>query len=83
LVHACIRPVRYFGGTLPPVRHPERIDVVTPRENVEDVHASTEWAKETPQAERVIEKASVEKHEDAREHSHVMKESSWSEKSPS
>jgi isocitrate dehydrogenase len=54
------RPVRHFGGTLPPVRHPERIDVVIPRENVEDVHVGTERAKETPQADRVIEKPSAE-----------------------
>jgi isocitrate dehydrogenase len=52
---ACIRPVRYFDGTPAPVTHPERMNVVIFRENTEDVYAGIEWAKGTPQAERVIE----------------------------
>src|SRR5438128_2478163 len=52
---ACIRPVRYFSGTPAPVTHPERMNVVIFRENTEDVYAGIEWAKGTPQAERVIE----------------------------
>ncbi len=54
-LYACVRPVRYFAGTPAPVRHPERMDVVIFRENTEDVYAGIEWAKGTPQAERVIE----------------------------
>jgi isocitrate dehydrogenase len=54
-LYACIRPVRYFAGTPAPVTHPERMDVVIFRENTEDVYAGIEWAKGTPQAERVIE----------------------------
>jgi isocitrate dehydrogenase len=54
-LYACIRPVRYFSGTPAPVVHPELMDVVIFRENTEDVYAGIEWAKGTPQAERVIE----------------------------
>jgi len=52
---ACIRPVRYFEGTPAPVTHPERMNVVIFRENTEDVYAGIEFAKGTPQAERLIE----------------------------
>src|SRR5437899_12301378 len=43
------------GGTPAPVTHPERMNVVIFRENTEDVYAGIEWARGTPQAERVIE----------------------------
>jgi len=54
-LYACVRPVRYYAGTPSPVTHPERMDVVIFRENTEDVYAGIEWAKGTPQAEKVIE----------------------------
>jgi isocitrate dehydrogenase len=54
-LYACIRPVRYFKGTPTPVKHPERMNVVIFRENTEDVYAGIEWAKGTPQADRIIE----------------------------
>jgi isocitrate dehydrogenase len=54
-LYACVRPVRYFDGTPAPVKHPELMDVVIFRENTEDVYAGIEWAKGTPQAERIIE----------------------------
>jgi len=59
-LYACIRPVRYFAGTPAPVTHPEKMNVVIFRENTEDVYAGIEWAKGTPQAERVIEFISKE-----------------------
>src|SRR5512136_3089310 len=52
---ACVRPVRYFAGTPAPVTHPERMNVIIFRENTEDVYAGIEWAKGTPQAEKIIE----------------------------
>ena len=52
---ACVRPVRYFAGTPAPVRHPERMNVVIFRENTEDVYAGIEWARGTPEAEKIIE----------------------------
>jgi len=54
-LYACVRPVRYFTGTPAPVTHPERMDVVIFRENTEDVYAGIEWAKGTPQAQKVID----------------------------
>ncbi|MBI2832930.1 MAG: isocitrate dehydrogenase (NADP(+)) [Acidobacteria bacterium] len=54
-LYACVRPVRYFAGTPAPVRHPERMNVVIFRENTEDVYAGIEWARGTPQAEKLIE----------------------------
>jgi isocitrate dehydrogenase len=59
-LYACIRPVRYFAGTPAPVTHPERMNVIIFRENTEDVYAGIEWAKGTPQAQRVIEFISKE-----------------------
>jgi isocitrate dehydrogenase len=50
-----VRPVRYFTGTPAPVTHPELMNVVIFRENTEDVYAGIEWARGTPQAEKVIE----------------------------
>ena len=54
-LYSCVRPVRYFEGTPSPVKHPELMDVVIFRENTEDVYSGIEWARGTPQAERVIE----------------------------
>jgi isocitrate dehydrogenase len=54
-LYACVRPVRYFEGTPAPVVHPERMNVVIFRENTEDVYAGIEWARGTPQAEKMIE----------------------------
>jgi isocitrate dehydrogenase len=54
-LYACVRPVRYFSGTPSPVTHPERMNVIIFRENTEDVYAGIEWAKGTPQAEKLIE----------------------------
>src|ERR671935_2260150 len=59
-LYACIRPVRYFTGTPAPVTHPERMNVVIFRENTEDVYAGIEWARGTPQAEKIIEFLSKE-----------------------
>jgi len=54
-LYSCVRPVRYFEGMPSPVKHPELMNVVIFRENTEDVYAGIEWARGTPQAERVIE----------------------------
>jgi isocitrate dehydrogenase len=54
-LYACVRPVRYFAGAPSPVVHPELMNVIIFRENTEDVYAGIEWAKGTPQAEKIIE----------------------------
>ena len=53
-LYACVRPVRYFTGTPAPVTHPELMNVVIFRENTEDTRG-IEWARGTPQAEKIIE----------------------------
>jgi isocitrate dehydrogenase len=47
--------VRYFTGTPSPVTHPELMNVVIFRENTEDVYAGIEFARGTPQCEKLIE----------------------------
>ena len=54
-LYACVRPVRYLKGTPSPVRRPELMNVVIFRENTEDVYAGLEWARGTPQAQKLIE----------------------------
>jgi isocitrate dehydrogenase len=54
-LYACVRPVKYYPGTPSPVKTPEKMNIVIFRENTEDVYAGIEWAKGTPQAERLIE----------------------------
>ncbi len=54
-LYACVRPVKYYKGTPSPVKHPEWMDVIIFRENTEDVYAGIEWARGTPQAEKLIE----------------------------
>ena len=54
-LYACVRPVKYYKGTPSPVKNPEWMDVVIFRENTEDVYAGLEWARGTPQAEKLIE----------------------------
>ena len=54
-LYACVRPVKYYKGTPSPVKHPEWMDVVIFRENTEDVYVGIEWARGTPQAEKLIE----------------------------
>ncbi len=54
-LYACVRPVRYFKGVPSPVRHPERMNMVIFRENTEDVYAGIEWAKGTPEVNKVIQ----------------------------
>ena len=54
-LYACVRPVRYFEGVPSPVRHPERVDVVIFRENVEDIYVGYELASGSPEAKRLID----------------------------
>jgi isocitrate dehydrogenase len=54
-LYACVRPVRWYAGTPAPVRRPELMNIVIFRENTEDVYAGIEWARGTPQAEKLIE----------------------------
>ncbi len=53
-LYACVRPVRYIPGVPSPMKHPERVDMVIFRENMEDVYAGIEWKQESPEARKLI-----------------------------
>ena len=42
-LYACIRPVRYFDGVGAPMKHPEKLNIVIFRENIEDVYSGIEF----------------------------------------
>jgi len=48
-LYACVRPVRWFQGLPSPVKHPEWVDMVTFRENTEDVYSGIEFEAGTPE----------------------------------
>ncbi len=54
-LYSCIRPVKYIAGTPSPMKHPEKVDMVVFRENIEDVYAGIEWKAESKEATRVRE----------------------------
>ncbi|OGP74138.1 MAG: isocitrate dehydrogenase (NADP(+)) [Deltaproteobacteria bacterium RBG_16_49_23] len=54
-LYACIRPVKYIPGTPSPLRHPEKVDMVVFRENIEDVYSGIEWKEGSPEALRLRE----------------------------
>ena len=52
-LYACIRPVRYFAGVGAPMKHPEKLDIVIFRENVEDVYSGIEFKAGSADAEKL------------------------------
>ena len=52
-LYVCLRPVRWFHGVPSPMKHPELVDMVIFRENIEDVYAGLEFAAGTPEAEKL------------------------------
>jgi isocitrate dehydrogenase len=52
-LYACIRPVKWVPGTPSPVVHPEWVNAVIFRENIEDNYSGIEWAANTEKAEQV------------------------------
>lgn len=52
-LYACIRPVKWVRGTPSPVVHPEWVNAVIFRENIEDIYAGIEWAAGTQAADKV------------------------------
>lgn len=54
-LYACVRPVRWIPGVPSPVVHPEQVDVVVFRENIEDIYAGIEWQAGSKQAEKTRE----------------------------
>jgi isocitrate dehydrogenase len=52
-LYACIRPVRYFEGVGSPMKHPERLNIIVFRENIEDVYAGIEWKAGSDEATKL------------------------------
>ncbi len=53
-LYVCQRPVRWFKDLPSTVKYPERVNMVTFRENTEDLYAGIEFAAGTPQNERFL-----------------------------
>jgi isocitrate dehydrogenase len=54
-LYACVRPVRHFENVPSPVKHPEQVDMVIFRENMEDIYVGYEFASGTPEAKKLID----------------------------
>ncbi|GAB7095894.1 NADP-dependent isocitrate dehydrogenase [Halolamina litorea] len=54
-LYANVRPTYYLDGVPSPVKNPEEMDMVTFRENTEDVYAGIEWEAGTDEVEQVRE----------------------------
>jgi len=52
-LYANVRPTYYIDGVPSPVKNPEEMDMVTFRENTEDVYAGIEWEAGTDGSEQV------------------------------
>ncbi len=53
--YANVRPTYHLDGVPSPVSNPEQMDMVTFRENTEDVYAGIEWEEGTDEVEQVKE----------------------------
>ncbi|MFW5896083.1 MAG: isocitrate dehydrogenase (NADP(+)) [archaeon] len=54
-LYANVRPTYYLEGVPSPVKDPEEMDMITFRENTEDVYAGIEWEAGTDEVEQVRE----------------------------
>ncbi|MFP4227323.1 MAG: isocitrate dehydrogenase (NADP(+)) [Salinivenus sp.] len=52
-LYANVRPTYYIDGVPSPMKNPEQMDMVTFRENTEDVYAGIEWKAGTEEVEQV------------------------------
>jgi len=52
-LYANVRPTYYLDGVPSPMKAPEEMDMVTFRENTEDVYAGIEWEAGTDDSEKV------------------------------
>ena len=51
----CLRPVRWYRGVPSPIKHPEKVDMVIFRENIEDIYAGIEYAAGSPEAQKMLD----------------------------
>lgn len=54
-LYACVRPVTYFEGVPSPLKEPEKTQMTIFRENTEDIYASIEWEKDSPEVARLLD----------------------------
>ncbi|GAA0192114.1 isocitrate dehydrogenase (NADP(+)) [Halobaculum roseum] len=54
-LYANVRPTYHLDGVPSPVKNPEEMDMITFRENTEDVYAGIEWEAGTDEVEQVRE----------------------------
>ncbi len=54
-LYQCVRPVRYFKGVPSPLKYPDQTNMVTFRENTEDIYAGVEWAANTEACKKVMD----------------------------
>jgi isocitrate dehydrogenase len=54
-LYACVRPVRHFDGVPSPNKFAEQVDVVTFRENTEDVYAGVEWQAGSEESKKLMQ----------------------------
>jgi len=52
-LYACVRPVRHFPNVPSPLKEPELVDMITFRENSEDIYAGIEYEMGTEENEKV------------------------------
>ena len=52
-LYTCVRPVKYIDPVPSPMRHPEKIDMVVFRENMEDLYAGIEYQAGSADADRL------------------------------
>ena len=52
-LYTCVRPVKYIDPVPSPMRHPEKIDMVVFRENMEDLYAGIEYQAGSEDAARL------------------------------
>ena len=50
---ACVRPVRHFPNVPSPLKNPELVDMITFRENTEDIYAGIEYEMGTEDNEKI------------------------------
>ena len=53
-LYVCQRPVRWFADLPSPLKSPENVNIVTFRENTEDIYTGIEFALDTPDQERFM-----------------------------
>ncbi|MBM4278039.1 MAG: isocitrate dehydrogenase (NADP(+)) [Deltaproteobacteria bacterium] len=70
-LYSCVRPVKYIPGTPSPMKHPEKVDMVVFRENMEDVYAGIEWKEGSKEALRLREFLAKELGKEIREDSGI------------